>query len=150
MPSSALSVVTGVRARELASGKHLYLGERPETAERLLLPELEAVDGGWRWLVARPHPWRRQLRVKGRKLLASQVWSDMRANQLAREQVSLDWGLPPHAVDEIARYCEDNAALTAIEADEERRRNRACACSSMRTPMRGACSTFCGCGATTC
>ncbi len=111
-----------VLARELASGKHLYLGERPETAERLVLPELETVDGGWRWLVARPHPWRRQLWVKGRKLLAAQVWSDMRANQLTREQVSLDWDLPPQAVDEIVRYCEDNAALIALEADEERRR----------------------------
>ena len=117
-----MSSVMLVLARELASGKRLYIGDRPETAERLVLPELEAVEGGWRWLVARPHPWRRQLWVKGRKLLAAQVWSDMHANQLTKQQAALDWDLPLEAVDEIVRYCEENAALIGLEADEERRR----------------------------
>ncbi|WP_199249571.1 hypothetical protein [[Phormidium] sp. ETS-05] len=30
----------------------------------------------WQYLVERPHPWRRQLYIKGRKLLASTVWQD--------------------------------------------------------------------------
>jgi len=116
------STVMLVLARELAAGKHLYVGERSDTAERLILPELEALGGGWRWLVARPHPWRRQLWVKGRKLLASQVWSDMMSNQLTEKQAAEDWDLPPEALEEIVRYCEGNRALIALEADEERRR----------------------------
>jgi hypothetical protein len=117
-----MSSVMLVLARELASGKRLYVGERPETAQRLVLPELEAVEGAWRWLVARPHPWRRQLWVKGRKLVAAQVWSDMQANGLSAEQAARNWDLPLEAVDEVRRYCQDNAALIALEADEERRR----------------------------
>ena len=118
------SAVMLVLARELASGKHLYVGERSDTAERLILPELEALAGGWRWLFARPHPWRRQLWVKGRKLLASQVWSDMNSNRLTTSQAAEDWDLPAEAIEEIIRYCEENAALIALEADEERRRLR--------------------------
>ena len=117
-----MSSVMLVLARELASGKRLYVGDRPETAERLVLPEIEAVEGGWRWLVARPHPWRRQLWVKGRKLLAAQVWSDMQANELTAEQAARDWDLPLEAVEEILRYCKESAVLIALEADEERRR----------------------------
>ncbi len=115
------SSVMLVLARELAGGKHLYLGERRESSERLVLPELE-LSNTWRWLVSRPHPWRRQLWVKGRKLLASQVWAEMRANQLTLEQAAEDFDLPSEAVEEILRYCEANAALIALEADEERRR----------------------------
>jgi hypothetical protein len=111
-----------VLARELASGKHLYVGERSDTAERLILPELESLGGGWCWLVARPHPWRRQLWVKGRKLLAAQVWSDMNSNRLTEKQAAQDWDLPLEAIEEIDRYCDENAALIALEADEERRR----------------------------
>jgi hypothetical protein len=32
---------------------------------------------GWQFLVARPHPWRKQLAIKGRKLLAGTLWRDM-------------------------------------------------------------------------
>jgi len=118
------STVMLVLARELAAGKHLYVGARSDTAERLILPELEALEGGWRWLVARPHPWRKQLWVKGRKLLASQVWSDMNSNRRTTSQAAEDWDLPAEAIEEIIRYCEENAALLALEADEERRRLR--------------------------
>jgi hypothetical protein len=118
------STVMLVLARELAAGKHLYVGERSDTAERLILPELETLEGGWRWLVSRPHPWRRQLWVKGRKLLASQVWSDMNSNGLTESQSAEDWHLPSEAIEEIVQYCKENAALIALESDEERRRLR--------------------------
>jgi len=36
----------------------------------------------WQFLVSRPHPWRKQLYIKGRKLLASTLWQDLIANQL--------------------------------------------------------------------
>jgi hypothetical protein len=111
-----------VLARELAGGKRLYLGERRESSERLVLPELEPLSESWRWLVSRPHPWRRQLWVKGRKLLASQVWADLHTNDLTPEQAAEEYDLPTQAIEEILRYCEANTAFIALEADEERRR----------------------------
>jgi hypothetical protein len=111
-----------VLARELAGGKRLYLGEQRESSERLVLPELEPLSESWRWLVSRPHPWRRQFWVKGRKLLASQVWADLRTNDLTLEQAAEEYELPTQAIEEVRRYCEANAALIALEADEERRR----------------------------
>lgn len=117
-----MSNVMLVLARALGAGKQLYLGHTRESAERLLLPELEPVVGEWQWLVSRPHPWRRQLWVKGRRLLASQVWADMQANSLTQQQVAEEFELPLAAVAEIVRWCDANAALIAAEAVEERRR----------------------------
>jgi uncharacterized protein (DUF433 family) len=76
----------------------------------------------WQYLVARPHTWRKQLYVKGRKLLASIVWQDMVANQMSPDQVAENWNLPLSAIDEVIRYCETHQELLKLEADEERYR----------------------------
>jgi len=56
----------------MQQGNRLFVGKSPTTAVRLSIPELESrAHGQWRWLVERPHPWRRQLWVKERKVLAS-------------------------------------------------------------------------------
>nr|MCU0571235.1 hypothetical protein [Oculatellaceae cyanobacterium Prado106] len=60
----------------------------------------------WQYLVTRPHPWRRQLSVKGRKLLASTVWQDMLTNGMSIEQTAENWDLPLPAIHEIILYCE--------------------------------------------
>jgi len=39
-----------------------------------------------------------------------------------KSQAAEDWDLPPEAIGEIVRYCEEKRALIALEADEERRR----------------------------
>ena len=90
---------------------------------RLLIPDLEPVGTGqWQYLVERPHAWRRQLYIKGRKLLASTVWRDMLANRMSPEEAAGNWDLPLDAVHEIARYCESHQALLKMDAEEERRR----------------------------
>ena len=89
----------------------------------LLLPELQNSHvNQWTYLVQRPDPWRRQLYVKGRKLLASTVWRDMLANNMTKEEAAENWDLPLLAIEEAISYCEANQALIAMEADEERQR----------------------------
>ncbi|MHC5612854.1 MAG: hypothetical protein ACYTXA_18065 [Nostoc sp.] len=76
----------------------------------------------WQYLVLRPHPWRRQLYIKGRKLLASTVWHDMTSNQMSPEQAAENWDLPLSAIHEAIHYCESHQGLLKLEADEERYR----------------------------
>ncbi|MCU0543180.1 MAG: hypothetical protein MUE44_13575 [Oscillatoriaceae cyanobacterium Prado104] len=76
----------------------------------------------WQYLIARPHPWRKQLYIKGRKLLASTVWQDMTANEMSPEQAAENWDLPLPAIYEAIHYCENHRELLKLEAAEERYR----------------------------
>ena len=73
----------------------------------------------WHHLEVRPHPGRRQLFVKGRRLRAFSVWADMVANRLTAEQVAQNRDLPLEAVHECVRYCEENRQMLADECDQE-------------------------------
>ena len=81
-------------------------------------PEIE----NWQYLIARPHPWRKQLYIKGRKLLVSTIWRDMTANQMSREQAAENWDLPLSAIYEAIDYCQKYQEILKLEADEERYR----------------------------
>ena len=78
-----------------------------------------AQDEDWQYLVTRPHPWRRQLYIKGRKLLASTIWQDMMVNEMTPEQAAENWDLPLRAIYEVICYCESHRELLKLEADEE-------------------------------
>jgi hypothetical protein len=113
---------SGVMAREVQRGRTIYLADESGEKERVLIPELErSIKGQWKYLVERPHDWRRQLFIKGRKLLASSVWMDMIVNEQSREEAAYGWDLPVEAIDEVIQYCESNKDLIGMEADEERR-----------------------------
>src|SRR5436190_11235971 len=72
-----------VLAREMKKGRSLYVGDATGKLTEVLIPELQAVPTDeWKYLVARPHPWRRQLYVKGRRLPAARVWMDMLVNKM--------------------------------------------------------------------
>lgn len=115
--------VVALLAEETGNGGSLYIKGTDGTLTRLLIPELEPVPTGkWTYLVTRPHEWRRQLSVKGRKLLASTVWSDILANAMTVAEAADNWDLPPEAIDEIVRYSESHLTLLHMEAEEERRR----------------------------
>jgi hypothetical protein len=108
---------------EVSQGNRLFIGRSPATAIRLAIPEIEArAHQQWRWLVERPHPWRRQLWVKGRKLLASAVWLDSLTNGMGPREAAENWDLPLEACEEVFAYCELNKALIEAEASEERQR----------------------------
>ena len=115
--------VLAILAREVQRGHALYLGTESGPWTRLLIPELQPpASGEWTYLVARPHPWRRQLFVKGRRLRAFTVWMDMQTNGMTPEEAADNWDLPLAAIEEIRRYCEEQRALLEMEAEEERRR----------------------------
>lgn len=113
--------LTTVLVAELRRGNHLFVGRSVSEASRLIIPEVEATaPTSWKWLVERPHPWRRQLWIKGRRVLASNVWIAALTNDLSVEEAAEDWDLPKEAVEEIFQYCEANRDLIAAEANEEK------------------------------
>jgi hypothetical protein len=129
--------VLAILARETQQGRTLYLGTETGKLTQLLLPELERVRADdWKYLVARPHPWRRQLFVKGRRLRAFTVWMDMQTNAMTPAEAAANWDLPREAIEEIVRYCESHQALLEMEAAEERRRLREEGVSLEPTPAR--------------
>ena len=115
--------IAAVLAREARQGRVVLVRGPGEKTERLLIPELERPGiSEWRYLVARQHPWQRQMAFKGRRLLASTVWRDVVANGQSLEQAAEEWDLPVEAVDEAVRWCEANRALLEMEAREQARR----------------------------
>jgi hypothetical protein len=129
--------VLALLAHEVKQGRTLYLSTETGQLTRLLIPDLQPPADDWRYLVARPHPWRRQLYVKGRKLLASTVWIDMQTHGMTLEEAADNWDLPREAIQEIVRYCEGHRELVGMEADEERRRLLAGEVSLEPAPPRG-------------
>jgi len=83
--------------------------------------ELEKPVPPWRYLVARPHRWRRQLSIKGCNMTVGQLVSTVRANKLSPEEASEDLELPLEAIEEALAYYEENRELIQHEASEERR-----------------------------
>ncbi|MGH2413354.1 MAG: hypothetical protein ACRDEA_06625 [Microcystaceae cyanobacterium] len=75
----------------------------------------------WQYLESRPHPWRQQLYLTGRKLPAFAVWMDMIVNGETPEEAADNWDLPLAAVREAIEYCETHQELLKQEALEERR-----------------------------
>jgi hypothetical protein len=113
--------LTSLLLDEMQHGNRLFIGKSPATATRIAIPGLDAPSAEqWRWLVERPHPWRRQLWVKGRKLLASAVWLDALTNGMGTQEAAGNWDLPLEAAEEIFAYCEGNKPLIEAEANEER------------------------------
>lgn len=112
--------LVNVLAKELESGSRLMLVDPSGQSSRLILSDLEDGSPRWKYLCARPHPWRRQLYVKGRKLLASTVVYSMEANNQTPEEAADDRDLPLEAVLEAVRYCELDADLIRMEAEEEK------------------------------
>jgi hypothetical protein len=117
----AVRIVT-LLAREAQQGRALYVGNGSGEMARLVIPDLPPPAQEWKYLAARPHPWRRQLYVKGRRLRAFDVWAEMEVNQMTPQEAADDWDLPLEAIEEIIRYCEANRELLGMEADEEKRR----------------------------
>ncbi len=100
---------------ELISAIAKSLRERPE--------QEAAEDIEWEFLErpSPPHPWKKQLYIKGRRLWVSTVWGGMIANGLTLEEAADNWDLPIAAIEEAIKYCETNQAILAQDAEEERR-----------------------------
>jgi uncharacterized protein (DUF433 family) len=82
-----------------------------------------AVETQYKYLVSRPHPWKKQLFVKGcGNLTARSVVGAMYSNGLTPEQVAKNFDLPVEAVLECIQYYEENKDMVDAEVREERRR----------------------------
>ncbi|MGK7877133.1 MAG: hypothetical protein AB4426_28715 [Xenococcaceae cyanobacterium] len=76
----------------------------------------------WQYLEKRPHPWRQQLYIKGKRIKASVIWSDMIVNEMSQEEAADNWELPLAAIHEVIEYCETHQELLKQEALSGRRR----------------------------
>jgi hypothetical protein len=74
----------------------------------------------WQYLEPRLDSWRKQLYMKGRKLTAFTVWSDLIVNEMSPEEIADSKDLPIAAVKEAIAYCETNRELLELEAKAER------------------------------
>ncbi|MGH2444961.1 MAG: hypothetical protein ACRDGD_02850, partial [Candidatus Limnocylindria bacterium] len=93
----------------------------PAAFEEPIIPGLEeALAPRWQWLVARPHPWRRQLAIKGRRLLAGRLARTIETNGWSAERAAKEYDLPVAAVLEAQRYAAEHSDLIAAEEAEER------------------------------
>lgn len=91
----------------------------PARFEEPVLPGVEdqmAVD--WQWLVARPHPWRRQLWVKGRRLAAGDLARTVEIEDWSPERAAAEFNLPLEAILEAQRYLAANRDLVLAEERE--------------------------------
>lgn len=114
--------ITSILSRETRAGKVIVLRGPSGESERLIIPELEnPAPSGWKYLVQRPHAWRRSPYIKGRRLPAAVIWHDMIANDQTEEEAAEDWDLPVEAIREAVIWSEQNRAMLAMEAEEERR-----------------------------
>ena len=77
---------------------------------------------GYRWLVAVPHSWRRQLSLKGRRITVGQLVDSLEANNWTPEMAAVEFDISVDAVREALHYYERNHDSIAAEASEERRR----------------------------
>lgn len=75
----------------------------------------------WQYLEPRPHPWRKQLYIKGKRIKASVIYSDMIVNNETPAETSENWDLPLAVLEEVIEYCQSHQELLEQEAAEERR-----------------------------
>ncbi|WP_413467383.1 hypothetical protein [Pleurocapsa sp. FMAR1] len=75
----------------------------------------------WQYLEPRPHPWRQQLYIKGKRIKASVIYSDMIVNDDTPSEALENWDLPLAAIEEVIEYCQSHQELLEQEAAKERR-----------------------------
>jgi uncharacterized protein (DUF433 family) len=74
----------------------------------------------WKHLVARRHPWRKQLFLKGRNMTVRQLVGTVNANKFSEEQAATDLGLPVEAIREAFAYFDANPEVIELDAAYER------------------------------
>lgn len=72
-------------------------------------------------LERRPHPWRKQLYVRGRNMTVAHLVLGMRANQQSPEEAAQDADLPLEVIEEALRYYRRHRDIIEHDQDEEKR-----------------------------
>lgn len=81
-------------------------------------------QNNYKYLEARPHPWRQQLCIKGRNMTVWHLVGTARAWEETPEEAARNRDLPLEAVLEAYDYYERNRELIESEVEEEGRRLR--------------------------
>jgi len=96
--------------------------DKLKDASELLVPSLaNAPTVSYNYLVARPHPWRRQLSLKGRNMTVGQLVATMNANHMTPEEAADDFEMPLEQIREALQYFEANEDLVNTELREDKR-----------------------------
>jgi len=104
-------------------------------------PRITLPGSQWTWLIERPHRWRRQLWIKGRRMRAAQLVERMTANGWSAKEAARQFELPVAAVHEAQRYVEANHELLDAEAIEEQRIENAIASDIQRAALESGAMT---------
>jgi len=114
-------------AEELKSGRRI-VSLNPDELEacnrykEIISPTLfTQMDKSYQYLVSRPHPWRKQLFIKGRNMTVAHLIYSIRTNKLSPEEAAQNYDLPLEAIEEAMQYYALNRELIEIEALEEKR-----------------------------
>ena len=124
--------LTPEQVRALAeAGEHPLVMIDPTTRKTYALVPTEQVASGvesgdmegpretsvepWKHLVARRHPWRKQLYIKGRNMTVRQLVGGVKANKFTEEQAAANYHLPVEAIREALAYFEANPEVIALD-----------------------------------
>jgi uncharacterized protein (DUF433 family) len=113
---------------EIKSGRRIISLDPDDMIEckrykELISPLFTELKGPtYKYLIRRPHPWRKQMWVKGRNMTVGNLVYTMRTNNLTSQEAAEDLNLPLDAIDESLQYYALNKDLIEIEALEEKRR----------------------------
>jgi len=91
----------------------------PAQFEEPVLPGLEEqLAPSTAWLVERPHPWRRQPWIKGRRLTAGDLARTIEIESWTPEEAAAQYELPVDAILEAQHYLSENRELVLAEERE--------------------------------
>jgi len=79
-------------------------------------------QNNYRYLVPRPHRWKKQLWIKGRNMNVWNLVATIRTERYTPEEAAENYGLPLEAVLEVLDYYAQNKELVDAETREEKRR----------------------------
>ena len=91
----------------------------PDQFEEPVLPGIEEqLLNDTIWLVQRPHAWRRQPWIKGRRLTAGDLARTIEIEDWTPERAAAEFDLPVDAIFEAQRYLAANRDLVLAEEQE--------------------------------
>lgn len=114
-------------AEEMKSGQRVVSLKPDELAtcnqyKELISPIFrDQTETTYKYLVARSHPWRKQLYIKGRNMTVGQLVYSLRANNLSPEEAAKDFDLSLAAIEEALHYYAHNRELIEMESLAEKR-----------------------------
>ena len=75
----------------------------------------------WQYLEPHKKSWRKQLYIKGTRIKASVIYSDMIVNEMTEADAVYNWDLPLKAIQEVIEYCQTHQELLRQEARQGRK-----------------------------